>query len=112
MECVCIPPSVEIIDEWCFTTSRAKHIIFHPESRLKHIGNGAFLNSPIQEITIPRSVETIGNKCISAQKVSLESGSCLKSIQSSTFREDVLNTITLPENCQIIDDDEHDKVYS
>lgn len=56
-----IPQSIISIGDYAFASDSIKTITFDEDSRLKDIGNGAFLGSAISEIVVPQNLQNIGN---------------------------------------------------
>ena len=81
---VTIPATVETIGKWAFCTvdintfnlSKIAEVTFAKGSKLKSIGQGAFRQTSIEELTVPASVAAIGDKafarCSNLQKVMFE----------------------------------------
>lgn len=98
-----IAASVKNISDKAFVKSGLKAIHFADDSQLEFIGGLSFCKCPMQEITIPASVQTIDagafNDCASLQAIHFESGSQLKSIVHNAFEgcnNTSLTSITIP----------------
>jgi hypothetical protein len=74
--------------------------MFESSSRLFRIESGAFSETGLVEIIIPRNVEFLGEECFSLcrslSSVKFESGSCLKRIESGVFSRTNVKEVTLP----------------
>jgi hypothetical protein len=75
-------------------------VVFESGSKLKSIGDSAFLHSRIKVIRIPNNVENIGKQCFSCSQslceVVFESESKLKEIGDSAFSGSGIKTIRIP----------------
>jgi hypothetical protein len=106
-----IPASVESIGEGAFSLCyNLTTVTFEEGSQLKSIGDDAFSGAPpfsgmtsqtpITSITIPASVETIGenafSNCTSLTSVIFEEGSQLKSIGKGAFFSTEIESIVIP----------------
>ena len=83
--------------------SFSNSIEFQEESKLQTIGKACFKYSFIKEITIPKSVKTIGEfsfgYCRYLQSVVFEEGSKLQSIPNFLFQmSELLKTVKIPTN--------------
>ena len=74
---VIVPDTVQVIDEAAFAYQvKLKEVLFGENSQLKEIGDYAFANCrSLEKITIPASVETIGNFAFSNNTQNLQLGS-------------------------------------
>ena len=87
LKTIFVPSSYEIIREDAFSyTSALENVIFGDNSRLKELGIGAFFNSIIANIIIPKSVKTFGYMCYGRTRIeSLFYCGIPKSINSIIF---------------------------
>ena len=99
---VTIPSTVRVIRSEAFLASSLATIEFAPGSSLRTIEERAFAScGSLQSITIPASVETIGEfafgSCTALTTFDFENGSLLTSIGDSVFDGcDSLSSITIP----------------
>ncbi|MCL2796932.1 MAG: leucine-rich repeat protein [Firmicutes bacterium] len=104
---VVIPASVETIGGNAFSTSvnaeRASvfgSVTFEAGSRLSSIGSGAFNNTKLANVVIPKSVKEIGSSAFSLNgfltSVVFEEGSALTTLGYGVFENTRLTSITLP----------------
>jgi hypothetical protein len=90
LKSVCIPASIDILGECCFSESSLAEIMFDSGSGLSQIGIELFLKCfSLTSICIPANVESISNgsfcDCRSLVKVSFETGSKLTRIEDKAF---------------------------
>jgi hypothetical protein len=81
--------------------------IFASGSRLREIGKEAFFHSTLSAITVPSSVEILGDRCFEncsdLQTVTFEEGSKLTTIGERTFTLSGIHSITIPAATNEID---------
>ena len=122
-----IPANVEVIGTYCFGPSEHSsggfgiggpradqccsslaRVTFAPGSILRVIEKGAFMGSGLMEITIPCTLESIGEECFSfcssLRVVTFESCSSLKTIGEWAFKETSLSEIAIPSSVEVIGD--------
>ncbi|WP_448915237.1 leucine-rich repeat protein, partial [Eubacterium ramulus] len=99
-----IPASVENIGDYAFADSKIM-VTLSSESVLKTIGSYAFNNNATEAITLPDSVEKIGEGAFyQSSLVTCEIGknSSLKTIGSQAFCETSIQSIYLPEQLAVV----------
>jgi hypothetical protein len=106
MKSICIPQSVEILGQGCFSfCKRLKIIAFENESRLRRFEDYCFRRLPLRSIVIPRNVEVLGHGCFCEcwkfEKVTFEKESRLKKIDDGCFQESALKSICIPRNVEV-----------
>ena len=103
-----IPASVKTIGESAFDGSNIQVVEFASECGLLTIGQKAFANSSLNDITIPKSVTEIGsnafNGCESLSEVNFESGTKIKKIKNYVFSNTGISSITIPSSVTEIGD--------
>jgi hypothetical protein len=107
---VLIKSFVEIISGGCFRKCASlREIVIESDSKLKEIGDSAFLRSGIESIRIPNKVENIGKNCFreceSLCEVVFESNSKLKKISDGAFSDSGIKSIQIPSNVENIGND-------
>jgi hypothetical protein len=91
LKSICIPASIEIISEHCFSECRSlSKVVFESGSRLRQMGPGLFTSCPaLTSICVPARVECIPETCFAfctaLIEVSFESGSQLTRIDRGAF---------------------------
>jgi len=95
-----------------FKNTNIETVTFASGSQLKTIGFSAFYNTKLTSITIPASVETIGNAAFSSSyayqttsilaTVTFANGSNLKEIEGYAFAGAGISTITIPASVETI----------
>jgi hypothetical protein len=102
-ERVWIENFIENISRHCSSLSE---VLFGSSSRLRGIGNVAFQFSTIKSIRIPKSVETMGDRCFSdcrsLVKVIFEPGCKLTEISDHAFSSSGVQMIEIPDNVENI----------
>lgn len=105
LSAITIPASVEFIGERAFLgCTSLRTITFQPNSRLKTIGNAAFITCPITSIEVPASVERLESTfvgCTSLESVRFQANSQLRTIGATTFQSCPLETLDAS-NCAFI----------
>lgn len=95
LKSISIPNLVDTIGDYAFRDCNNLKSVNFNGNLLKHIGEGAFYDSGINEVSVPNSVKTIGNSafqhCNSLTKVSL--GNSLYSIGEYAFSD--CNSLTM-----------------
>lgn len=102
-----IPESIEIIEKKAFFQCiYLGEIVFQPDSKLSIIGNLAFSETKIAEITIPSSVITICNSafanCNVLSQVIFEHDSKLSTIGELAFLRTSIRSFTFPSSVKVI----------
>jgi hypothetical protein len=107
-----IPSSVEVIGEYCFYSCESLcEVTFERGSKLQRIEKeafspGIFAVTGLKKITIPSSVEVIGENsfswCRSLSEVTFERGSKLQRIEELAFYLTGLKKITIPSSVEVI----------
>lgn len=107
LSAISIPVSVEIIGERAFLgCTSLRTITFQPNSKLKTIGNAAFITCPITSIEVPASVEYLESAftgCSSLKSVRFQANSKLRTINDFAFQSCPLEMIDAS-NCAYITD--------
>jgi hypothetical protein len=91
LESICIPASIEILDNYCFINCPSLSIIiFESDSKLSQMGRALFYNCwSLTSICIPAAIGTIRQQCFahcaSLVEVSFEPGSKLSRIEEDAF---------------------------
>ncbi|MDR2107796.1 MAG: leucine-rich repeat protein [Holosporaceae bacterium] len=106
-----IPKSVKVIPPLCFRNYRdLRKVIFtevtfeerEKDSGVTEFGNKAFENSGLEGICIPKSTETLGERCFSGcenlKEVTFKSDSRLKTIGKYAFENSGLKQIRIPKS--------------
>jgi len=87
--------------------SKITSVTFESGSKLKNIGEFAFQGALIEELTIPSSVEYIGQnafaECVFLEKVSFGNDSKLRTIGSYAFQYTLLTEIIIPASVETIE---------
>lgn len=100
VECVFIPSHLRQISDSAFRNcSSLRSITFSKDSELRIIGKMAFKNTRIETISIPKTVEVIGDECFTIcplRKIVFHPDSCLKKIGAEAFAGTTLETIEIP----------------
>jgi len=86
-----LTPSVEEIDNDAFQgTSNLKELVFQPTSNIKKIGTWVFVNSGLEKLELPASLQELGaaafNGCTKLKTVTVDNGSQLQSIGNGSFK--------------------------
>lgn len=109
VEKLVVPASVKRIDTFDRGgyLSALKEVVFAENAQLEYIGQYAFAQTKLTEITIPKTVNRLGNGVFSLsklEKVTFEEGSALRSVASNAFSDNVgLKEIDLPETVEKIE---------
>jgi hypothetical protein len=103
-----IPAHIEVIGKKAFTEFPLRSVIFASGSRLREIGEGAFSHfHDFTEITIPSSVEILGDRCFmncyQLTTITFEEISSLKRIGERAFAYSGLESFTIPASANEID---------
>jgi hypothetical protein len=104
---VCIPWSVKIIGDRCFSNCwHLSEVTFERGSVLRGIGAGAFEYTALRRVQIPSSVEHIGEYsfgcCFELSAVTFESVSKLRRIEKEAFTGTALRSIQIPSSVAFI----------
>ena len=103
-----LPRSVAIIGDVAFLNTKMHHVFFEDGSKLLEIGDYAFANSEIRDISIPASIKYLGNgvffQAEQLASVDLTSCSLLTSIGYRAFAYCDLAEISIPSNITTIGD--------
>ena len=86
-----LTPSVEEIDNDAFqSTGNLKELVFQPTSNLKKIGTWVFVNSGLEKLELPASLQELGSAafygCTKLKTVTVDNGSQLQSIGNGSFQ--------------------------
>ena len=86
-----LTPSVEEIDNDAFqSTGNLKELVFQPTSNLKKIGTWVFVNSGLEKLELPASLQELGSAafygCTKLKTVTVDNGSQLQSIGNASFQ--------------------------
>jgi hypothetical protein len=109
---VCIPANVKVIAPTAFYLAHVKYVVFRKGSKLKRIGDRAFLHCDLERIIIPKSVRSIG-ECVFGRSLSsdrnlseilFEEGSLLEEIGPGAFASSDIKSITIPPKVKTIPD--------
>ena len=117
-----IPESVMRIGDYCFGCADAHYmrtvfpletVVFAKDSKLVHLGNGAFRNTRIQRIELPDHLETIGDacfeNCVALADVIINETSTLKSIGERAFTRCSIQKVFIPMTCEVLGASAFDK---
>ena len=99
-----MPPNIEVINYFSFSSNHIGNLVFPENSKLKAIGDSAFIFSQISSIEIPASVKSIGGTAFNAcgiTNLTFETGSQLIAIYSDVdnfgaFRYNNLTQVRMP----------------
>ena len=113
---VVIPNTVKMISPFAFYNSSIEEIFFESNSALEVIGENAFENSKIREITIPKSVKKINSRAFSCcdylKRFNCEKGICISSFGDKVFLCSGVEEVTLPDGIQTLDGEIFDQCNS
>lgn len=90
IECIVIPPSVKVIDEFAFSECfKLTQVEIPHDSQLETIGKGAFYFTKIKKIFIPRNVlhicEKVFSSCKQLEEIEFANDSNLQTIDLHAF---------------------------
>jgi hypothetical protein len=102
-----VPAHIEVIGRKAFDACYLHTVIFASGSRLREIGEEAFFHSDLSVITVPSSVEILGDrcfeKCSGLATVTFEAPSQVKRIGERAFACSGLQSFTIPASTNEID---------
>ena len=109
---ICIPASVQSIQNGAFANTGLEKLVFEENSSLTDIETGAFYGAAIREVDIPASVIRIGDKAFSGYivgnpltRVGFDRNSHLRIIGKEAFSKCfLLESIVLPQGLETIED--------
>lgn len=107
---VTIPNTIKMIGYDAFAYAKnLSSLIFTEGSTLETIRDTAFLDSTLESIEIPASVNVLGMECFSSaetvsilRSVTFQEGSQLETIESYVFKNTQIETIIIPEGVKSI----------
>jgi hypothetical protein len=102
-----VPAHIEVIGRDAFERRFLGPVIFASGSRLREIGKDAFSDSRLSAITVPSSVEILGDRCFEhctdLVTVTFEEKSKLKKIGERAFACSSIRSYTIPASTNEID---------